>query len=96
MNIFARLQEPSTHAALAGLAGVAANLAVANGADPHVVSAWGTALAGLFGLIGVLLPEKAPVAATGRDGHRAGADYRRERRQSAGRADRRGKAQYRA
>jgi hypothetical protein len=39
---FARLQEPSTHAALAGLSAVAAQVAVANGADPHVVGAVGT------------------------------------------------------
>lgn len=59
MNFFQRLMEPSTHAALAGLAGVGAQLAVANGADPHVVGAVGTALSAIFGLIGVLLPERA-------------------------------------
>ncbi|SAK68299.1 hypothetical protein AWB76_04084 [Caballeronia temeraria] len=56
---FARLQEPSTHAALAGLAAIAAQGAVSLGADPHVVGAVGTAAAGLFGLLGVLMPEKA-------------------------------------
>ncbi|RQQ65541.1 hypothetical protein [Burkholderia stagnalis] len=56
-EFFARLQEPSTHAALAGLAGVIAQSAVALGADPHVVGAVGTAAAGLFGLLGVFLKE---------------------------------------
>ncbi|WP_423394439.1 hypothetical protein [Burkholderia sp. LMG 21824] len=63
MNIFARLAEPSTHAALAGLAAVGSQLAVANGADPHVVGAIGTALSALFGLIGVFLPESSGTGA---------------------------------
>ncbi len=54
---FARLQEPSTHAALAGLSAVATQVAVANGADPHVVGMVGTALSSLFGLLGVFLSE---------------------------------------
>ncbi|WP_250479116.1 MULTISPECIES: hypothetical protein [unclassified Caballeronia] len=56
-ELFARLQEPSTHAALAGLAAIAAQGAVALGADPHLVGAIGTAAAGVFGLFGVLLKE---------------------------------------
>jgi hypothetical protein len=54
---FARLQEPSTHAALAGLAAIAAQGAVSLGADPHLVGAIGTAAAGVFGLLGVVLKE---------------------------------------
>jgi hypothetical protein len=54
---FARLQEPSTHAALAGLAAIAAQGAVSLGADPHLVGALGTAAAGVFGLLGVVLKE---------------------------------------
>ncbi|MFM0741790.1 hypothetical protein PQQ51_31555 [Paraburkholderia xenovorans] len=54
---WARLQEPSTHAALAGLSAVAAQGAVALGADPHVVGAVGTAAASIFGLLGVFLGE---------------------------------------
>jgi len=54
---FARLQEPSTHAALASLAGVAASVAVANGADPHIVGAVGTAATSVFALLGVFLNE---------------------------------------
>jgi hypothetical protein len=54
---FARLKEPSTHAALAGLAGVVAQGAVVMGADPQLVGAAGTAAAGLFGLLGVLMKE---------------------------------------
>lgn len=57
---FARLQEPSTHAALAGLSMVAAQGAVSLGADPHVIGAIGTAGAALFGLLGVFLHEGAP------------------------------------
>lgn len=64
MNAFlARLQEPSTHAALASLAGVASTVAVANGADPHTVGLVGTVISAVFGLIGVFMGEKgAPVA----------------------------------
>lgn len=65
-NFFARLQEPSTHAALAGLTAVGTQLAVANGADPHVIGAVGTALSSVFGLIGVFMSEgkaAAPAAA---------------------------------
>ncbi|OMG73133.1 hypothetical protein [Burkholderia ubonensis] len=54
---FARLQEPSTHAALAGLTGVASQVAVAFGVDPHLVATVGTAAASLFGLLGVFLSE---------------------------------------
>jgi hypothetical protein len=54
---FARLQEPSTHAALAGLSSVVASGAVALGADPHIVGAVGTAAASLFGLLGVFMSE---------------------------------------
>lgn len=60
---FARLQEPSTHAALASLAGVASTVAVANGADPHTVGLVGGVLSGLFGLLGVFLGEKSAPAA---------------------------------
>lgn len=56
-NFFARLQEPSTHAALAGLSAVGTQLAVANGADPHVVGAIGTAASSIFGLLGIFLAE---------------------------------------
>lgn len=56
-RFFERLQEPSTHAALAGLSAVAAQGAVALGADPHVVGAVGTAAASLFGLLGVFMQE---------------------------------------
>lgn len=54
-----RLQEPSTHAALASLAGVAASVAVSSGADPHVVGAVGTAAASVFALLGVFMQEGA-------------------------------------
>lgn len=54
---WARLQEPSTHAALAGLSAVAAQVAVSQGADPHIVGAVGTAAASIFGLLGVFLGE---------------------------------------
>ena len=64
MTFFARPQEPSTHAALAGLAGIATQVAVANGADPHVVGAVGTALSSLFGLLAVFLPEGKGEAAS--------------------------------
>lgn len=60
---FARLQEPSTHAALAGLAGIATQVAMSNGADPHLVGAVGTALSAVFGLLGVFLGEKSAPAA---------------------------------
>lgn len=63
-NFFARLQEPSTHAALAGLSAVGSQLAVANGADPHVVGAVGTVLSSLFGLIAVFMPEGKSAAGT--------------------------------
>ncbi|CAG4928237.1 hypothetical protein [Paraburkholderia saeva] len=56
---FARLQEPSTHAALAGLSAVATQIAIGQGADPHVVGAVGTAAASIFGLLGVFLGEGA-------------------------------------
>lgn len=61
-SIFERLQEPSTHAALASLAGVASTVAVTNGADPHTVGLVGTALSALFGLIGVFMGEKSSPA----------------------------------
>lgn len=57
MNFFARLQEPSTHAALASLAGVASTVAVAQGADPHVVGAVGGVVSSIFALLGVFLKE---------------------------------------
>jgi hypothetical protein len=63
-TFFARLQEPSTHAALAGLSAVGTQLAVANGADPHVVGAVGTALSSIFGLLGVFLGEGKSAAAS--------------------------------
>lgn len=56
-NFFARLQEPSTHAALASLTAVGAQLAVANGADPHVIGAVGTVASSVFGLLGVFMSE---------------------------------------
>jgi hypothetical protein len=56
-TLFARLQEPSTHAALAGLSAIGTQIAVANGADPHVVGAIGTAASSVFGLLGVFLSE---------------------------------------
>lgn len=56
-NFFARLKEPSTHAALAGLSAVGTQLAIANGADPHVIGAIGTAASSIFGLLGVFLGE---------------------------------------
>lgn len=59
---FARLQEPSTHAALAGLSVVVAQGAVSLGADPHLVGALGTAGAALFGLLGVFMGEKGAAA----------------------------------
>lgn len=52
-----RLQEPSTHAALAGLSALAAQVAVSQGADPHLVGAIGTAAAGIFGALGVFMGE---------------------------------------
>ncbi|WP_042301729.1 hypothetical protein [Paraburkholderia kururiensis] len=63
-NLFARLQEPSTHAALASLAGVASTVAVAQGADPHTVGAVGGLLSAIFGLLGVFLGEKGGAAPT--------------------------------
>ncbi|KAB0637258.1 hypothetical protein WT29_23310 [Burkholderia stagnalis] len=62
---FARLTEPSTHAALAGLAGVASQIAVQFGADPHTVATVGTAAASLFGILGVFLSEGKGTAAQG-------------------------------
>ncbi|PMS38469.1 hypothetical protein [Trinickia symbiotica] len=56
-NLFARLQEPSTHAALASLSAVGTSIAVANGADPHVIGQIGTAASAVFGLLGVFLSE---------------------------------------
>ncbi|QQK04579.1 hypothetical protein JFN94_24815 [Burkholderia anthina] len=64
MNFFARLMEPSTHAALAGLAGVGSQLAIANGADPHTVGAIGTAVSALFGLLAVFMPEGSGASTT--------------------------------
>lgn len=64
MNGFlARLQEPSTHAALSSLAAVGSSVAVANGADPHTVGLIGAALSAIFGLFGVFLGEKSAPAA---------------------------------
>jgi hypothetical protein len=62
-KFFARLQEPSTHAALAGLSAIGTQIAVANGADPHVVGAIGTAASSIFGLLGVFLSEGKSAAA---------------------------------
>ena len=62
-KFFARLQEPSTHAALAGLSAIGTQIAVANGADPHVVGAIGTAASSIFGLLGVFLAEGKSAAA---------------------------------
>jgi hypothetical protein len=53
-----RLKEPSTHAALATLVGVAGAVAVSQGADPHVVSQVGVVGQALFGLLGAFLPEQ--------------------------------------
>lgn len=58
-SFFARLQEPSTHAALASLSGVATAVAVSQGADPHVVGLAGTVLSALFSLFGIFMGEKA-------------------------------------
>lgn len=64
MNAFlARLQEPSTHAALSSLAAVGSSFAVANGADPHTVGLIGGAASALFALLGVFLGEKSAPAA---------------------------------
>lgn len=60
---FARLQEPSTHAALASLAAVGTQVAVANGVAPATVGMVGTALSAVFGLLGVFLGEKSAPAA---------------------------------
>jgi hypothetical protein len=54
---FARLKEPSTHAALATLLGVAGTIAVQSGVDPHTVATVATAGQAVFGLLGALLPE---------------------------------------
>jgi hypothetical protein len=52
-----RLQEPSTHAALASLAGTVGFIAVKLGADPASVAQVGIAAQAGFGLLGALLPE---------------------------------------
>jgi hypothetical protein len=52
-----RLKEPSTHAALATLVGVAGAVAVGQGVDPHVVAQVGVFGQAVFGLLGALLPE---------------------------------------
>ena len=57
--LFARLQEPSTHAALATLVGGAGALAVAFGADPTTVAGVGTVAQTAFGLLGVFMKEGA-------------------------------------
>ncbi|MFX1803530.1 hypothetical protein PWR66_07740 [Paraburkholderia sp. A1RO-5] len=62
-NFLARLQEPSTHAALASLAGVASTIAVSSGANPQVVGAVGATLSAIFGVLGVFMGEK-PAAPT--------------------------------
>lgn len=64
MNVFlARLQEPSTHAALASLSGVASTIAVSSGANPVVVGAVSATLSAIFGLLGVFMGEKSAPAA---------------------------------
>lgn len=65
MNAFlARLKEPSTHAALATLLGVAGAVAVQSGVDPHTVATAATVGQAIFGLLGAFLPEgsAAPAA----------------------------------
>jgi hypothetical protein len=59
MNFLKRLQEPSTHAALASLATLGAAVAVQSDVDTHTVTAVGTAASALFALLGVFMPEKA-------------------------------------
>jgi hypothetical protein len=54
---FARLKEPSTHAALATLLGVAGTVAIQSGVDAHTVATVATAGQALFGLLGAFLPE---------------------------------------
>lgn len=56
-GLVARLKEPSTHASLAALAGVASAVAIGNGMDAHTVSQVGIAGSAVFGLLGALLPE---------------------------------------
>jgi hypothetical protein len=63
MNGFlARLQEPSTHAALSSLAGIASSIAVSQGANAATVGAVGATLSAIFGLIGVFMGEKSAPA----------------------------------
>ncbi|SKC92280.1 hypothetical protein [Paraburkholderia hospita] len=56
-GLVARLKEPSTHASLAALAGVASAVAISNGMDAHTVAQVGVAAQASFGLLGALLPE---------------------------------------
>jgi hypothetical protein len=55
----ARLQEPSTHAALATLAPIVGATAIGLGADPAVLSAASAAASSVFALLGVFLKEGA-------------------------------------
>jgi hypothetical protein len=57
-GLLARLKEPSTHASLAALAGVAGYAAIQSGMDPHAVAQAGVAAQATFGLLGALLPEQ--------------------------------------
>ncbi|MFM0364217.1 hypothetical protein [Paraburkholderia sediminicola] len=57
-----RLKEPSTHAAMATLVGVAGAVAVGQGADPHMVAQAGLVGQAVFGLLGALLPEQGQAA----------------------------------
>jgi hypothetical protein len=50
----ARLQEPSTHAALAPLVG---GMAISFGASPAIVQASAVAASAMFGLLGVVMKE---------------------------------------
>jgi hypothetical protein len=56
-KLFQRLKEPSTHASLAALAGVAGYMALQAGIDPQTVAQVGVAAQAGFGLLGALLPE---------------------------------------
>jgi hypothetical protein len=53
----ARLQEPSTHAALAGLAPLVGGVAISFGASPALVQASAVAASAVFGLLGVVMKE---------------------------------------
>lgn len=58
-SLFARLNEPSTHAGIGVAVTSAATLAVQMGANPTKVGMVSTLLSGIFGLFAIFAPEKS-------------------------------------